>query len=127
MNAVNLLVEIIREHTPRDIWRDSPLIGYRMLGNTNRGEIGEEFLRRYLAQNEIEVGNGPRTSRTDIRIGDLRFEIKTASLGANGTLVRWSVTSTRSGCSPRSYSDGATYEYTACCPRDGDTFVTELT
>ena len=85
MNAVNLLVEIIREHTPRDIWRDSPLIGYRMLGNTNRGEIGEEFLRRYLAQNEIEVGNGPRTSRTDIRIGDLRFEIKTASLGANGT------------------------------------------
>ena len=59
MNAVNLLVEIIREHTPRDIWRDSPLIGYRMLGNTNRGEIGEEFLRRYLAQNEIEVGIGP--------------------------------------------------------------------
>ena len=85
MNAVELLVAIIREHAPQDIWRDSPLVGYRMLGNTNRGEIGEEFIRRYLAQNEIEVGNGGRTSRTDLQIGGVRFEIKTASLGVNGT------------------------------------------
>ena len=85
MNAVDLLVNIIREHAPADIWRDSPLVGYRMLGNTNRGEIGEEFIRRYLAQNGIEAGNGGRTSRTDLRIGQLRFEVKTASLGVNGT------------------------------------------
>ncbi len=56
-----------------------------MLGNTNRGGIGEEFVKRYLAQHDIEVGNGGRTSRTDLSIGDLRFEVKTASLGANGT------------------------------------------
>ena len=85
MNAVTLLVDIIREHAPRDIWQGSPLIGYRMLGNTNRGEIGEEFIRRYLAHHAIEAGNGGRTSRTDIRIGNLRLEIKTASLGANQT------------------------------------------
>lgn len=85
MNPVDLLVTIIREHAPEDIWQDSPLIGYRMLGNTNRGEIGEEFIRRYLEQHNMGVGNGGRTSRTDLRIGDLQFEIKTASLGANGT------------------------------------------
>jgi len=56
-----------------------------MLGNTNRGEIGEEFIRRYLMQHNIKVKNGNRTSRTDLRIGSLQFEIKTASLGANGT------------------------------------------
>ena len=56
-----------------------------MLGNTNRGAIGEEFVRRYLAAHDIETGNGGRTSETDIRIDDVRFEIKTASLGANGT------------------------------------------
>ncbi len=56
-----------------------------MLGNTNRGEIGEEFIRRYLEQHDIDVGNGGRTSRTDLRIGELGFEVKTASLGANGT------------------------------------------
>lgn len=85
MNPVELLVRIIREHAPADIWRDSPLIGYRMLGNTNRGEIGEEFVRRYLKQHGIPVGNGGRTSKTDLRIFDQRFEVKTASLGANGT------------------------------------------
>ena len=85
MNAVDLLGEIIREHAPKDIWQDSPLVGYRMLGNTNRGEIGEEFISRYLAHHGIKVGNGGRTSKTDKRIGNLRLEIKTASLGANQT------------------------------------------
>lgn len=85
MNAVDLLVDIIRDHAPRDIWQGSPLIGYRLLGNTNRGEIAEEFIRRYLTHHKIEVGNGGRTSRTDLRVGNLRFEVKTASLGANQT------------------------------------------
>ena len=85
MNAVELLQSIIREHAPEDIWQDSPLLGYRMLGNTNRGEIGEEFIRRYLSQHGIDTDNGTRTSRTDLRIGAVRFEVKTASLGANGT------------------------------------------
>ena len=85
MNPVDLLVTIIREHAPEDIWQDSPLIGYRILGNTNRGEIGEEFIRRFLDQYGITVGNGGRTSRTDLSIGNARFEVKTASLGANGT------------------------------------------
>lgn len=84
-DPLELLVKIIREHSPEDIWRDSPLIGYRMLGNTNRGEIGEEFVRRFLAAHGISVGNGSRTSQMDLRIEDLRFEVKTASLGANGT------------------------------------------
>ena len=65
MSAVDLLASIIRKHAPEDIWQDSPLIGYRMLDNTNRGEIGAEFIRRYLAQNSIHAGNGGRTSKTD--------------------------------------------------------------
>ncbi len=85
MTAVDLLVEIIREHVPEDIWQDSPLIGYRSLGNTNRGEIGEEFIRRYLRQHQIDTGNGGRVSKTDMRIAAWAFEVKTASLGANGT------------------------------------------
>lgn len=85
MNPVDLLVDIIREHAPKDIWQGSPLIGYRMLGNTNRGEIGEEFIRRYLRAVKIDVGNGGRTSKTDLRIEGRRFEVKTASMGANRT------------------------------------------
>lgn len=85
MKPVDLLVSIIHKHTPKDIWRDSPLIGYRMLGNTNRGEIGEEFVRQFLEQNGIKTESRGRTSATDLLIGRLRFEVKTASLGANGT------------------------------------------
>ena len=86
MNPVDLLVEIIKEHSPEDIWQGSPLIGYRNLGNTNRGEIGEEFIRRYLKAGHIEVSvKGRRTLVTDMLIGGHRFEIKTASLGANST------------------------------------------
>lgn len=85
MNPVDLMVEVIREHAPEDIWQDSPLAGYRKLGNTNRGEIGEEFIRRYVSSHGIPVGNGGRTSETDLRIREKYFEVKTASLGANGT------------------------------------------
>ena len=61
-------------------------MGYRNLGNTNRGEIGEEFVRRYLKAARIEVSKkGNRTSTTDMLIGGRRFEVKTASLGANST------------------------------------------
>ena len=56
-----------------------------MLGNTNRGEIGEEFLRRYLQAFKFNVGNGNRTSKTDLQVNGHAFEVKTASLGAKGT------------------------------------------
>jgi hypothetical protein len=85
VTSIELLVEIIKEQTPEDIWLDSPLIGYRALGNTNRGAIGEEFIRRYLKQAGIETGSGKRTARTDMLISGHRFEIKTASMGANKT------------------------------------------
>lgn len=85
MNPVELLAEVIREHAPEDIWQDSPLIGYRLLGNTNRGEIGEEFVRRYLRSAGLEVTNGGRTAKLDMTIGQRAFEVKTASLGSNGT------------------------------------------
>ena len=79
------MVEIIQEHAPEDIWQGSPLIGYRSLGNTNRGEIGEEFIRRFLSAAGFSVNKSARTSETDLRIFDQRVEVKTASLGANGT------------------------------------------
>jgi hypothetical protein len=85
VNPVDLLVEIIKEHVPENIWLASPLLGYRQLGSTNRGEIGEEFVRRYLKEAGIKVGNGGRTSLTDMQIAGHAFEVKTASLGANGT------------------------------------------
>jgi len=85
VNPIKLLVKIIKEHAPKDIWQGSPVAGYRKLGNTNRGEIGEEFVRRYLHESKIEATKGIRTALTDMDILKSHLEIKTASLGANGT------------------------------------------
>lgn len=85
IDPMELMVLIIKDHAPENIWLDSPLHGYRELGNTNRGEIGEEFIRRYLKAAGIAIGNGNRTTVTDMKIADHPFEVKTASLGANGT------------------------------------------
>jgi hypothetical protein len=85
MNPIDLMVQIISEYSSKSIWTGSPLESYRRLGNTNRGQIGEEFLRKYLAAADIPVSNGSRVTPTDLLIAGKRFEVKTASLGANGT------------------------------------------
>ena len=85
MNPIDLMVQVISEHSPKSIWTGSPLDGYRRLGNTNRGQIGEEFIRQYLIAANIPVRNGSRVTPTDLLIAGKRFEVKTASLGANGT------------------------------------------
>lgn len=86
MSAIDILQQVIRDNTPDSIWKDAPLESFRRVENTNRGEIGEEFLRRYLEHEGIAVGDKTaRTSREDMLIAGARFEVKTASEGANGT------------------------------------------
>ena len=67
MNAVDLLVEIIREHEPKDIWRDPPSIGYRMLGSTNRrgrGNMTRPWQRFFGASRILwTCGQGGRLAR----------------------------------------------------------------
>ena len=79
VTPVDLLVAVIRDHSPVSDWTDAPLEKFRHVENTNRGEIGEEFLRRFLKQHGIKTGNGSRVSPTDLLIRDRRFEVKTAS------------------------------------------------
>ncbi len=86
IDPVALMVDIIKDHAPENIWIDSPVQGYRNLGNTNRGEIGEEFVRQYLRASGIPVSDkGWRAAKTDMMIAEHPFEVKTASLGVNGT------------------------------------------
>ena len=85
IDPIDLMVQVIQEHSPESIWKGSRLEGYRRLGNTNRGQIGEDFIRKYLTTADIAVGNGSRVTPTDLLIAGQRFEVKTASLGANGT------------------------------------------
>ena len=85
INPITIMQAVIRKNVPKDMWTDSPLVEYRRLGNTNRGEVGEQFIEQYLRAHGIAVSNGNRASPTDRQIGTARIEVKTASLGTNGT------------------------------------------
>ena len=85
VSPLDLMLDVIREHSPATIWVGAPLEAFRLVANTNRGDIGEEFVRRYLVQHGIKVSKkSSRVSRADMQIFDKRVEIKTASEDING-------------------------------------------
>ena len=84
VTAVDLLLEVIRDHSPASKWTNAPLESFRRVENTNRGEIGEDFIRRYLEENGIGTISGSRLRPTDLTIADRRFEVKTASEDKGG-------------------------------------------
>lgn len=86
MSAVELMLEVIKNHTPATIWTNAPLASFRRVANTNRGDIGEEFVYRYLKQFEIPISqSSSRIQEWDLLIVDKRFELTTASEDSGGS------------------------------------------
>ncbi len=85
MNAVELMLVVIGENTPKTIWTDTPLESFRQVPNTNRGDIGEQFILRYLQGFDILTSPfGSRSRSLDIEIEHKSFEVKTASEDTSG-------------------------------------------
>lgn len=55
MSAVALFLEVVREHTRKSKWTEATLSPFRQVANTNRGDIGEDFLCRYLRHAGVSV------------------------------------------------------------------------
>ena len=80
------MLEVIQEHTPPPKWSGATLGPFRQVANTNRGDIGEEFVLRYLSHSGITVGKGAsRIEEWDLEIDSLKFEVKTASEDSSGS------------------------------------------
>ena len=58
MNPLELMLEVIEEHTPASKWSGATLEPFRQVANTNRGDIGEEFIFRYLNRSGVAVNKG---------------------------------------------------------------------
>ena len=124
MNPLELMLEVIQEHTPTSKWYGTTLEPFRQVANTNRGDIGEEFIFRYLSNSGITVGKGvSRIEAWDLEVGNLKFEVKTASEEvarfSSTTSVSTGITTT---CSvsvfdPRRYfsTDGGRERYRGRC------------
>ena len=86
MSPLELMLAVIREHSPKTIWTGAPLEAFRQVANTNRGDIGEEFVLRYLDQHDIKaVKAESRIQASDMKILGKRFEVKTASEDTGGS------------------------------------------
>jgi hypothetical protein len=86
ISSLELMIDVIKQHTPQTIWVGAPLESFRRVANTNRGDIGEEFIRRFLSLHGISASErGSRVSRSDMQIAGQSFEIKTASEDSSGS------------------------------------------
>lgn len=86
MNSLDLMLEVINDHSPASKWSGATLEPFRQVANTNRGDIGEDFIARYLNQYDIPVTrSGSRVHPWDLDIAGLKFEIKTASEDRGGS------------------------------------------
>ena len=86
MKPLELMLEVIEEHTPASKWSGATLEPFRQVANTNRGDIGEEFVARYLDQFEIPViRSESRIQPWDLEVAGLKFEVKTASEDRGGS------------------------------------------
>lgn len=81
----DLLASMVIEDMPEQ-WRDARFLQQRMIQIDKRGSVGERFYALTLARlypRRFEYNDGDQGD-WDLRIGRMRFEIKTASLDKNG-------------------------------------------
>ncbi len=86
MNSLDLMLEVIRDHSPVSKWSGATLEPFRQVANTNRGDIGEDFIVRYLQHFGLSVTKSEsRVHPWDLDIAGLKFEVKTASEDSGGS------------------------------------------
>lgn len=85
IDPILLMIEVIKENTPNSKWVNAPLESFRQVANTNRGDIGEEFIVRLLTEVSIPVEKSAnRMQEWDLTIQGKRYEVKTASEDTSG-------------------------------------------
>lgn len=82
---IDLLEEMVIEDMPEN-WKNSKFLNQRKIQIDKRGSIGERFYMLTLSRlypRRIEYRDGDQGD-WDLKIGKMKFEIKTASLDKNG-------------------------------------------
>ena len=66
-------------------WADKPHEAFKKLGNTSKGDAGQEFITRYAKELGFTAQNMGRVGDCDVKIGEKRFEVKLASEDVSGS------------------------------------------
>lgn len=91
-DAHKILLEVLEKYEDADKWKGSPFEHIKRLSNTKVGDIGQDFVERLCESLSIEIafpekieGGRKRQSPWDIKIGELTFELKTATEDVSGS------------------------------------------
>ncbi|MCK4905280.1 hypothetical protein KAS42_03445 [bacterium] len=66
-------------------WAGQPHEAFKHLGNTSKGDTGQEFITQYARELGFTAENFGRTGDKDITIGNKNFEVKLASEDTAGS------------------------------------------
>ena len=87
----NIFKEIVERHKNHSKWEEGDFIGIKSISNTKVGAVGQDFIESLCNILNIPVEfplnkNNKRATQSpwDIKINDVRFELKTATEDTNG-------------------------------------------
>ena len=84
-NPLSLLIKIAKEKHVDKKWTDKPLYLIKILANSSKGDLGEEFVRAYCKESGFDVD--PKEGRLgdyDVIINKKKFEVKMATEDISG-------------------------------------------
>lgn len=85
INPLNLLVELAKKKTIHSKWTNKPLYPIKILDNSCKGDLAEEFVMEYCKKLGFKVEYGKsRLGDYDLNIGGKEFEVKMATEDQTG-------------------------------------------
>lgn len=85
LNPKEMFLEIIGAKIIHAKWSGKPHEAFKKLGNTSKGDAGQEFITRYAKELGFKAENNGRIGDADIKISDKKFEVKLASEDISGS------------------------------------------
>ena len=84
-DPLNLLIELAKKKTIDSKWTDKPLYSIKILDNSCKGDLAEEFVMEYCKKLGFKVEFGKsRLGDYDLDIEGKKFEVKMATEDKNG-------------------------------------------
>lgn len=86
-DPLKIFLHVVASKKIANKWMNAPHLVFKNLPNTNKGDVGEEFVKQYVESfGDFNVEkNKVRTGEWDLKINDKKFEIKTSSEDVSGS------------------------------------------
>ncbi len=85
-DPLNLLIELAKKKTIHSKWTDKPLYSIKILDNSCKGDLAEEFVMEYCKKLGFKVEYGKsRLGDYDLDIEGKKFEVKMATEDQTGS------------------------------------------